>query len=50
MSEQRSLVKKPYRPPTLRAYGDLRTITRGKSSSRKESAGTSGKKTRNASD
>ncbi len=50
MSEQRSLAKKPYRPPTLRAYGDLRAITRGKHSSRKEVSGTSGKKTRNTTD
>lgn len=42
--------KKPYTPPTLRSYGDLRKVTRGRTRSRKEVGGTTGKKTRASTD
>jgi len=42
--------KKPYTPPTLRSYGDLRKVTRGRNRSRQEVGGSTGKKTRAGTD
>ena len=46
MPEKRSPSKRPYTPPTLRSYGDLRKLTKGKTRSRQEVGGSTGKKTR----
>jgi hypothetical protein len=46
MSKADRPVKKPYRRPTLRRYGDLRTLTRGGLRRNDESNKLAGPKTR----
>ncbi len=46
MNEPDSRVKKPYRRPTLKRYGDLRTLTRGGLRRNDESNKLAGPKTR----